>query len=252
MDALILAAGFGTRLRPLTLTTPKPLVCVAGIPMVDRVAARLIAAGADRIVVNASHLADQVEAHVAAAEWRTPDGRPVETQVSVEDGAPLETGGGIRHAAGFFRRDAPFLVHNGDILTTVDLAALYAAQEASEATATLAVAPARTDRYLLVDDAGLVGYANSGEEWTAREAVGPVRHVDFCGVQACAPRLLDRLDAEPDPTFSIMTVYLDLARSPGQVQVCHGMPGAPNTFLDVGTTERLADAEVAVSAGRFA
>lgn len=252
MDALILAAGLGTRLRPLTLTTPKPLVRVAGVPMVDRVAARLLAAGADRIVVNASHLAEQVEAHVAAAGWTTPDGRPVETAVSVEAGAPLETGGGIRHAADFFRRNAPFLVHNGDILTTVGIAALHAVQATSHALATLAVAPARTDRTLLVDDAGLVGYANDGTEWTARDAVGALRQVDFCGVQACAPALLDRLDAEPDPTFSIMTVYLDLAQMPGQVQVWDGDPEATNTFLDVGTTERLAEAEAAVAAGRFA
>lgn len=252
MDALVLAAGLGTRLRPLTLTVPKPLVPVAGVPLVDRVARRLAAAGADRIVVNASHLAEQVEAHVAAADWRTPDGRRVETAVSVEPGTPLETGGGIRHAAGFFRRDGPFLVHNGDVLTTVDLAALVRAHRATDAVATLAVVPATTDRYLIADGGGLVGFAHGGAEHTAREAVGPVRRVDFCGVHVGTPALLDRLDAEPSPAFSIMTVYLDLARTPGAVAVWDGPPDAPHAMLDVGTHERLAEAEAAVANGRFA
>ena len=135
MDALLLAAGLGTRLRPLTLTTPKPLVPVAGVPMLDRVAARVLAAGADRVAVNASHLAGQIVAHVETAGWATPDGRPVETWVSVETAGPLETGGGIARAAGFFRRDRPFLVHNGDILTTVPLHDLVLAHRESGALA---------------------------------------------------------------------------------------------------------------------
>lgn len=251
MDALILAAGFGTRLRPLTLTTPKPLVPVAGVAMLDRVVARVLAAGVDRVAVNASHLAAQVVAHVEAAAWAAPDGRPVETWVSVETGGPLETGGGIARAAGFFRRDRPFLVHNGDLLTTVPLRALVDAHVAGDAVATLACAPARTARPLLADEAGVAGWTHSGEDRLVRETVGAVRRVDFCGVQVLSPALLDRLAREPKPTFSIMTVLLDLARELGAVAVFEGPPSAPFRFLDMGTPGELARAEAAAYAGDF-
>ena len=247
---MILAAGLGTRLRPLTNHTPKALVEVADVPMLERVAQRLLAAGADRIVVNVSHLGEQVEAYVRDAGWTSASGDPVEVTVSHEPDGPLETGGGIKKAAGFFRRTAPFLVHNADILTSVDLAALYARQTATpEAFATLAVAPAETDRYLLVDDGGLLGYAYGGEEHTKREASGEVRRVDFCGAQACAPKLLDELLKVDEEKFSVMTTYLRLAASPGAVQVYVGYP--PNRFLDVGNAERLDEASGAVARGEF-
>ena len=87
---MILAAGLGTRLRPLTDHTPKPLLPVAGVPMLERVARRLIAAGADRLIVNTSHLSEQVEAFLAER-----DGFGVEWHVSREPEPPLETGGAI-------------------------------------------------------------------------------------------------------------------------------------------------------------
>ncbi len=248
---MILAAGFGTRLRPLTNHTPKALVEVAEVPMLERVAQRLIASGADRLIVNVSHLGEQVEDYVREAEWKTASGESVESVVSHEPGAPLETGGGIKKAAGFFRRTEPFLVHNADILTSVDLRALWAQQTATpEAFATLAVAPAETDRYLLVDDGGLLGYAYKGEEHTKRDASGEIRRVDFCGAQACAPKLLDELLAVEDDTFSVMTTYLRLAATPGAIRVYEGDPA--NRFLDVGTPERLEEASGAVARGEFA
>ena len=252
MDAMILAAGLGTRLRPLTLTTPKALVEVGGEPMLARVARRLVAAGADRLIVNVSYLAEAVERYVRDAGWQTPAGAPVEVRVSDEPGAPLETGGGLKKAAPFFRRDGAFLIHNADILTTVDLGALLAAHRASGAVATLAVAPAETDRYLVVDEAGLLGYAYGGEEHTSRAPRGATRRVDFCGVQAASPELLEIVEAVQDDTFSIMTTYLRLAAEPGRVAVYAGSEAAPNRFLDVGTAERLEAAHAAVAAGDFA
>ena len=251
MDAMILAAGLGTRLRPLTNHTPKALVRVAGVPMLERVARRLLEAGADRVLVNVAHLGEQVDAHVASADWRDASGEAVETVVSHEPDGPYETGGGMKHAAGFFRREGAFLVHNADILTSVDLGALHARQLGSpDALATLAVAPAKTDRYLLVDEGGLLGYAHGGEEHAGREATGEVRRVDFCGAQACAPALLDELLAVEDQKFSVMTTYLRLAKEPGRVLVHEGDP--PNRFLDVGTPERLEQATEAVERGEFA
>ncbi|HEX9950208.1 MAG TPA: sugar phosphate nucleotidyltransferase [Rubricoccaceae bacterium] len=244
MDAILLAAGYGTRLRPLTDRLPKALVPVGGVPMLERVARRLLAAGAERIVVTASHLADQVEAYVASAPWAD---RAV---VSVEPGAPLETGGGIRQAAAALSA-APFVVHNADLLTTVDIADLLARQATSGALATLAVAPPTTDRTLLVDDDGLVGFVARGERKTVRAVRGDLREVDFCGVHACSPSLVTALAAEPRAVFSVMDVYLREAARGACVDVFDGGT-APHRFLDVGTPERLAEADAAVAAGRFA
>ena len=254
MDAMILAAGLGTRLRPLTNTTPKALVEVDGVPMLERVARRLLDAGADRLLVNVSYLADQVQAYVDAADWRTPAGGPVEVVISDEPDGPLETGGGIKKAVAFFRRDAPFLVHNADILTDVDLAALWAAQRDADdgRLATLAVAPARTDRALLFDDGGLAGYTlDGGEPKRMREAQGEGEVVDFCGVQACAPALLDAICARDEAKFSVMDVYLAQARDGGHIAAFDGTDATPNRFLDVGTMERLEEANRVVSGGDF-
>ncbi|HEX8298578.1 MAG TPA: sugar phosphate nucleotidyltransferase [Rubricoccaceae bacterium] len=245
MDAILLAAGYGTRLRPLTDRIPKALVPVGGVPMLERVARRLFDAGADRIVVTASHLADQVERYVAEATWAD---RAV---VSVEPGAPLETGGGIRQAAALLPSGAPFVVHNADLLTTVDIADLMTRQSTSGALATLAVAPATTDRTLLVDADGLVGFVARGERRTVRATRGEVREVDFCGVHACSPSLVPALAAEPSAVFSVMDVYLREAARGARVDVFDG-GATPHRFLDVGTPERLAEADVAVAAGRFA
>ena len=251
---MILAAGLGTRLRPLTHHTPKPLVEVDGVPMLERVARRLLDAGADRILVNVSHLAEQVEAYVRDADWQTPDGAPVEVVISDEPDGPLETGGGIKKAIGFFRRGAPFLVHNADILTDVDLRALWEAQrDASDGRlATLAVAPARTERALLFDDGGLAGYTlDGGEPKRMRDAQGEGRVLDFCGVQACAPALLDVVAAEAEDTFSIMDTYLRQAKAGERVAAFEGTASRPNRFLDVGTLDRLKKANAVVAGGDF-
>jgi len=244
MDAVILAAGYGTRLRPLTDHTPKALVRVGGVPMLERVARRLVAAGVSRVVVNASHLADQVEAYVAAAVWGVP------AAVSVEPGAPLETGGGIRRALPLLTPGAPFLVHNADLLTSVDLADLAVRQAGSDAVATLAVAAPTTDRTLLIDDDGLVGFVTRGAARTVREPRGDVREVDFCGVHAGGPRLAGALAAWPAETFSVMDLYLREAAAGTRIAVWDGGP-APHRFLDVGTPERLIEADAAVAAGAF-
>lgn len=254
MDAMILAAGLGTRLRPLTHHTPKPLVEVDGVPMLERVARRLLAAGADRVLVNVSHLSEQVEAYIRAADWRTPAGEPVEVVVSDEPDGPLETGGGLKKAIDFFRRDAPFLVHNADILTDVDLRSLYTAQrDATDGRlATLAIAEAKTDRALLFDDGGLAGYTlDGGEPKRMRDADGEGRVVDFCGVQACAPALLDVVEAEPEAKFSIMDTYLRQSKTGQRIAAFEGTDTQPNRFLDVGTLERLERANRVVAGGDF-
>src|SRR5690606_7678227 len=117
-----------TRLGELTRDVPKALVEVGGVPALEHVARRLIAAGADRLIINVHHHADRI---IEFVESR--DGFGVSVEFSREDERPLETGGGLLHAAPLFRRDAPFLLHNVDVLTGADLGALYAAQVESGA-----------------------------------------------------------------------------------------------------------------------
>lgn len=235
MDALILAAGLGTRLRPLTDHTPKALVEVAGVPVLERVARRLVAAGADRLIINTAHLSEQVITFA-----RMKDGFGTALVLSHEPDGPYETGGALKQARYLFRRGQTFLVHNADVLTNVDLAALHAAQEESDALATLAVVPSTTDRFLLFDEFGLAGYGLRGGSHLMRETQGTVRQVDFCGVQAGGPALLEAVRQVPERKFSIMDVYLRLARDGARIAAFE-RPG--QAFHDIGTHEALEAAQ---------
>lgn len=230
---MILAAGLGTRLRPLTYDVPKALVEVSGVPVLDRVVARVIAAGADRIVVNVSPHAELIRRHI---ERRS--GWGVEVFVSEEPDGPLETGGGILAATGMFRRDGPILVHNADILTDLDLGALIRGH-GSSALATLACRPAASDRYLLFDDDGLMGFAYRDEVRRVREPRGGERKLDFLGVQVVAPRLLDLF--EEVGKFSIFTPYMRLTRA-GERIAAHDVGEV--RWTDIGTPEELARAQL--------
>lgn len=207
MDAMILAAGLGTRLRPLTDDRPKALIEVGGVPMLERVARRLIAAGATRLIVNAHHFADRIVSFV-----RERDGFGVETYVSDESGQLLDTGGGLLNAVQFFRRDAPFLLHNSDILCDCDLPALYKSHVRESPLATLAVMRRDSSRYLLFDrEHGLCGYGNAAtglQRWTADPVDDAVRF-GFCGIHVISPRIFDLI--EERGAFSIIELYLRLA-----------------------------------------
>ncbi|MGH7449162.1 MAG: sugar phosphate nucleotidyltransferase, partial [Longimicrobiales bacterium] len=120
MDAMILAAGLGTRLGDLTRDTPKALLDVGGVPVIERVARRLIAAGTDHLIINVHHHAERIIEFV-----RSRDDFGVRVSFSLEQDAPLETGGGLLHASELFGRDGSFFLHNVDVLCDLDLAAMY-------------------------------------------------------------------------------------------------------------------------------
>ena len=204
---MILAAGVGSRLRPLTDRTPKALIEVGGRPMLEWVALRLIEAGADRLVINLHHQADQIRSFV---EEKGEFG--VEVSFSLEERQPLGTGGGLAAAARHLRSIAPFYVHNSDIITEIDLVRLYEAHEGDrEALVTLAVGGRTSARYLIFDDLGLCGWGNdrTGERPLAREPVGEARDLPFSGVHVADPGLLDRMTETG--VFSIITTYMRLA-----------------------------------------
>lgn len=242
MDAMILAAGLGTRLRPLTDHTPKALIDVGGAPMIERVARRLVAAGADRLIVNTAHLGEQVEEYV-----RSMHGFGVEAVFSREDPGPLETGGALLAAEALFRKDAPFFLHNADILSDVPLGEMYAAHRAAgDPLATVAVMERATSRKLLFDDAGLLGRTDEGKglDLRVRPAVGEVRAMPFAGIHVISPRIFGLL-AERG-AFSILDPYLRLAAA-GERILPFRVDGY--TWIDIGRPEQLEEARRRFSQG---
>ena len=151
---MILAAGLGTRLKPLTDTMPKALVPVAGVPLIDHTIQRLIGFGYEHFVVNVHHFAQQIVDHVAMQDY----GRMV--RFSDETTQLLETGGGLKKAAPLFDDDEPILIHNVDILDNVDYDWLSRQHQEDEG-AVLLVSRRQTKRYLLFDNAmRLMGWKN--------------------------------------------------------------------------------------------
>lgn len=239
MEAMILAAGLGTRLQPLTHEIPKALVEVGGKPMLERVADRLIAAGAGRLIINVHHHADQVMQFLEEM-----DNFDVDVRVSHEPDEALETGGGLKFAEEHFDKRAPFFIHNSDIYTNIDLGELYRAHVEAGALATLAVKPAETPRYLVFDEEDrLCGYGDKeGTEHLVVEPAGIVEHLDFCGVQVVSPRIFDLMTESGK--FSIINTYLRLSKEGEQIRP-HRVDGA--TWIDVGKPERLEEARAIFS-----
>lgn len=235
MDAMILAAGVGSRLKPLTDRTPKALIEVGGRPMLEWVALRLIKANADRLVINLHHHADQISSFVEEKREFA-----VDVRFSVEENQPLGTGGGLAAAARHLRPIAPFYIHNSDIITEIDLVHLYEAHESDrEALVTLAVGGRTSARYLIFDELGLCGWGNdrTGKRKLAREPVGQARNLPFSGVHVANPGLLDHITEKG--VFSIITTYMRLA-SEGFRIAPYDVGDA--LWLEVGNHERLAKA----------
>jgi len=241
MQAFLLAAGLGTRLRPLTDSRPKALVEVRGEPLLKINIDRLAAQGADRIVVNVHHFADQVTGYLASRPW------PAEVLVSDERDLLLDTGGGLKKAAPFFRPGEPVLIHNVDILSRLDLRALWRQHRESRALATLAVSRRDTSRQLLFDAEGrLAGWHNqqSGETlWAMAPTDATPRLEDytalaFSGIAVVSPQMLDLLPEAVLP-YPIIPAYLEAARSHTIRYFQH--PAAD--WLDVGKTKTLQQAQ---------
>ncbi|MFI5360388.1 MAG: nucleotidyltransferase family protein [Elusimicrobiota bacterium] len=244
MKALILAAGVGSRLRPLTDATPKALIPVGGVPLLERAALRLRDAGATSLVVNAHHHAQAVTDFCAGLSRRL--GVPV--SVSREDDVLLDTGGAIRKAAPLLRGREPFFVHNADVVTDLDLKALYAAHADSGALATLSVRSRESSRAFLFDPAGrFVGHDDktSGRTTWIKGPIPGAQRLAFDGIHVISPALLDKI-AESG-VFSIIKTYLRLAAAGADIRVFRGDRWS---WHDVGSPEKLAAAEAWATARR--
>ena len=211
MKALIFAAGLGTRLRPITDTKPKALVPVGGQPLLEQVAAKLIAAGYDELVINVHHFADQIREYVAAR-----DNWGVQVAFSDETDLLRETGGGIRHAAPLLSGDEPFLVHNVDILSNLDLA-WFRTQYCAGDLATILVSERETQRYFLFDDENrLVGWTNlaTSEVRSPWPGIDPdqCRRLAFAGIHLISPAIFPLMRDWPEK-FPIVDFYLAVCRT---------------------------------------
>ncbi|MEM1271475.1 MAG: nucleotidyltransferase family protein [Bacteroidota bacterium] len=236
-QAILFAAGLGTRLRPLTNDRPKALVEVDGTPMLGHVLRRLVRFGFTEVVVNVHHFAGKVEAYLAGEDF----GATI--HISDERDAILETGGGLLKARPFFRDDQPILVHNVDIFSTVDLRRLVETHVESGALATLAVSERDTSRYLLFDaDGQLAGWRNvqTGEtRWSRRsEDVEPLA---LSGIYVLDPQFIGLMTERGK--FSVIDPLLRLAADHSIRAYRHDASG----WLDVGRPENLQHARHMIS-----
>ena len=235
-QAMIFAAGLGTRLKPLTDTMPKALVKVGGEPLLWHVIQKLKAAGYERIVVNVHHFAQQIVDYLAAN-----DNFGLDIRISDETAGLLDTGGGIKKALPLFDPESPILIHNVDILSNVrldklyDLAASAAAADAS-VDALLLVSERKTKRYLQFDDEmRLTGWKNI-ETGEVKGCEG--RSLAFSGIHMLGPNTFPLFDEMPE-RFSIIDFYLKFC----QQYVFLGNEKMDLRLLDVGKLDTLEQAE---------
>ena len=214
MNAFIFAAGLGTRLKPLTDTMPKALVPVGGKPLLAHVIEKLKAAGCKKIVINIHHFGEMIIDYV-----KSQNNFGVEILFSDERQMLLETGGAIKHAVDLLG-DEPFLIHNVDILSNVDLEALIAAHSKADSAATLLVSKRNSTRALLFSPEGnLTAWTNktTGEVKSPYEnikiasSVTGLEEFAFSGIHIFSPRLFKYFGAYPEK-FSIIDFYLNTCK----------------------------------------
>ena len=237
MRAMVLAAGLGTRLRPLTDDRPKALVTVAGRTLLEITLERLHTAGVHDVIVNVHHFADQI---VNYLDIHNNFGMRV--AISREDEL-LDTGGGLKRAAWFFLEDGarePFVLHNVDVISTIDLARMAQFHSERNALATLAVQDRETSRPLIFDSDGqLCGrrVGRDGKVEMVRSVADPLSRA-FSGIHIISPDLLPRMTGEG--AFSIIPTYLQLA---GQGEKIIAFRADRYYWRDLGRPESIVRAE---------
>ncbi|MEO6325801.1 MAG: sugar phosphate nucleotidyltransferase [Thermoanaerobaculia bacterium] len=236
MIALVLAAGFGTRFRPATLITPKPLLPFLGRPILFRLLDHLIAEGVDAFVLNTHHLADVLESTVGSSYRGCPVAWSREREI-------LGTAGGIRGAADAgLLGHGPFLIVNGDIATSFGLGRLLKARRERHVASALAVLPNErpdVDTPLYADAEGRLIAVGGDRPSGAR---GPFF---FTGIQAANPSLLARIPAGVSELARAVLKPSGEQRDGGFVLVPYSQP-SDGTWFDLGSPERMAVAERAI------
>lgn len=220
MEGFILAAGLGTRLRPLTVDRPKALVEVGGVTLLERTIRRLEDAGVRHLVVNVHHFADKVINFIASCHWQAA------IDISDERDLLLDTGGGLKKASALFSGTENVLVHNVDILSDIDLREVETQHSERGNLVTLCVSRRQTKRLLSFDDEGrLTGRADEG--------------LAFSGISIVSPELFALLP-EADHPYPVIDEYIRLSHEGHRIgSFIH----SADHWLDVGKPETLALAQ---------
>lgn len=248
MKAMVLAAGLGTRLRPLTDNRPKALVEVNGRTLLEITLARLRAFDIRDVIVNVHHFADMVTDFLKA---NANFGMHIE--ISRED-VLLDTGGGLKKAAHFFldsgeASEEPFLLHNVDVLSAIDFRRMMKFHVEHDALATLAVQNRQTSRPLLFDQDGELTGRRTGSDGKiemARIATN-CEALAFSGIHVISPRMLSMMRGEG--VFSIIPTYLDIAAKGEKILAFHA---DEYYWRDLGKPENIIQAELDITAGKYA
>ena len=235
MKAMLLAAGLGTRLRPLTDNRPKALVQVAGRTLLEITLTRLKSFGVSETIVNVHHFAGMVIDYLKAN-----NNFAMRVEVSRED-ILLDTGGGLKKAAWFFQQNSgngaePFFVHNVDVLSSIDLGQMLRAHKENHSLVTIAVQKRESSRQLLFDEHGQLCRRIAGCDQEA-EIVRPLEPLAFSGIHVISPRTLPMMTEHG--AFSIIDTYLRLS---GQGEKITAFRADQYYWRDLGKPESIAQA----------
>jgi NDP-sugar pyrophosphorylase family protein len=229
MKAMIFAAGIGRRLGVISSVRPKALLEINGKSLLRMAVEKLTVSGFNDIIVNVHHFADMVvrEANDLAAEGYS-------ITVSDESDLLLETGGGLYKAKWFFDQE-PFLLYNADIISEIDLSALYKSHKSSNGLATLAVAQRNDNRVFLTDNDGILcGWQNrqTGEKIISRKGNGSLAEISFSGIHVVNPDIFSKMK---EGIYSMTSLYLSLAKSHRIYTFRHD----EDFWADIGTPDEL-------------
>jgi NDP-sugar pyrophosphorylase family protein len=223
---MILAAGLGTRLRPVTDSIPKALVKVDGRTLLEGAILHLAEYGVKEIIVNVHHFAGQVVQYL-----HEKNNFGLDITISDESDQLLDTGGGLQKASGFFTGKDPFFVRNVDIISNLDLYRMMEYHRQSHALATLAVRKRETSRYFLFNrDHRLCGWKNlkTGEQILSVQSLANPEMLAFSGIQVVSPEIFNLITETGK--FSLTALYLRLAKD----QLIKGFIDDGSVWKDVG------------------
>ncbi|MFH1457223.1 MAG: sugar phosphate nucleotidyltransferase [Patescibacteria group bacterium] len=230
MRALILAAGFGTRLKPITDKIPKALVKIKGKTLIERSILYLQKHGIKEILINTHHLAEQIENFLKDNNFNIPINTIFEPKI-------LDTGGAIKNTQNFFQNSMSFVVYNVDVVTDLNLKRAIDFHKKNKNLATLLVKTRQTKRPFIIDKTGLlVGHKDKGN------FLNKGREVGFLGIHILSPKIFDLMPKENK--FGITQFYLDLIKTglkinTFEVQNCY--------WADAGSLDRIKEIQVGLS-----
>ncbi|MCF8241530.1 MAG: nucleotidyltransferase family protein [Melioribacteraceae bacterium] len=233
MKAMILAAGLGTRLKPLTESKPKALVEIKGRTLLEHNIEKLSSFGIKEIIVNVHHFSDKVISFLENKKF----GGDVRIIISDETSQILDTGGAVKKASKYFESE-PFILHNVDIISNINLAGLVESHINSNSIATLAVRNRESSRYLLFDEDRMCGWENirTGEKKIKCEK-NSLKRLAYSGIQIIDPKLFHYFPDEN--VFSIIDLYISICDKEKISGFCHD----EDYWFDLGTVEKLKLAE---------